>query len=101
MTTYTDLNSLSESEYKKRIRSWTLYDWANSAFATTILAAVLPVYYSQVAGANLASAAIATRNWSLTLSISVFVVALISPILGTVSDMMRGKKKFLSLFAFL
>lgn len=98
MTTYTDLNSLSESEYKKRIRSWTLYDWANSAFATTILAAVLPVYYSQVAGSNLASAAIATRNWSLTLSLSVFIVALISPILGTVSDIMRGKKKFLSLF---
>ena len=36
----------NEREYQRRIRAWTLYDWANSAFATTILAAVLPIYYS-------------------------------------------------------
>lgn len=94
----TALHNLTEQQYKQRIRAWTLYDWANSAFATTILAAVLPVYYSSVAGANLSSAAKATQYWSATLSISVFIVALMSPILGTVSDIMRGKKLFLSLF---
>jgi len=41
-----------EKLYQKRIRAWVLYDWANSAFATTILAALLPVYYSGVAGAT-------------------------------------------------
>ncbi len=92
------LSQLSDKEYKRRIRAWEMYDWANSAFAATILAAVLPVYYSSVAGANLPSAAKATQYWSLTLSVSVFIVALLSPILGTVSDIMRGKKKFLSLF---
>ncbi|GJM40428.1 MAG: hypothetical protein DHS20C20_07100 [Ardenticatenaceae bacterium] len=92
------LKDLSEKEYKRRIRAWAMYDWANSAFATTILAAVLPAYYSSVAGANLPSAATATQYWSITLSISVFIVALLSPILGTVSDIMRGKKKFLSIF---
>lgn len=90
--------SLDEDEYKRRIRAWTLYDWANSAFATTILAAVLPVYYSQVAGEALSSPAQATAYWSAGLSISLFFVALLSPILGTVSDIMRGKKRFLSLF---
>ena len=85
-------------EYKRRIRAWTMYDWANSAFATTIMAAVLPAYYSQVAGATLPSAAIATAYWSTGLSISIFIVALLSPILGTISDVMRGKKKFLSFF---
>ena len=69
-----------------------MYDWANSAFVTTVISAVLPVYYSQVAGANLPSAATATQYWSITLSISVLVVALISPVLGTVSDIMQGKK---------
>ncbi|MEM7332761.1 MAG: MFS transporter [Chloroflexota bacterium] len=97
-TVTSPLANLSEKEYNRRIRAWALYDWANSAFATTILAAVLPAYYSSVAGANLPSAATATQYWSITLSISVFVVALMSPILGTVSDIMRGKKKFLSLF---
>ncbi len=91
-------NHVDEATYKKRIRAWTLYDWANSAFATTILAAVLPAYYSEVAGASLPSAAVATAYWTTTLSISLIIVALISPILGTVADVMRGKKKLLSLF---
>ncbi len=88
---------LDEAEYQRRIRAWTLYDWANSAFATTILAAVLPIYYSQVAGDTLASASIATAYWTAGLSIALFIVAIISPILGTISDIRRGKKKLLSL----
>jgi UMF1 family MFS transporter len=90
--------NVDESEYKRRIRAWTMYDWANSAFATTILAAVLPIYYSQVAGATLPSAAIATAYWSTGLSVSLFIVALMSPLLGTISDVMRGKKRFLAVF---
>ncbi len=89
---------LDEREYRRRIRAWWLYDWANSAFATTVLAAVLPIYYSQVAGSTLPSEATATAYWSLGLSVSLFIVAILSPILGTVSDIMRGKKRFLALF---
>jgi UMF1 family MFS transporter len=95
----TAIETLAPKEYQRRIRAWTMYDWANSAFATTILAAVLPVYYSSVAGATLPSAAVATAYWSAGLSISMFLVAIISPILGTISDVMRGKKVFLSIFA--
>lgn len=90
---------VSEQEYKRRIWSWTMYDWANSAFATTILAAVLPVYFSQVAGATLPSATVATTYWSTGLSISLLIIAILSPILGTISDIMRGKKRFLAIFA--
>jgi UMF1 family MFS transporter len=89
---------IDEATYRKRIRAWTLYDWANSAFVTTVTAAVLPAYYSAVAGSTLPSAATATAYWGLTNSISLFIVALLSPILGTVSDIMRGKKLFLSIF---
>jgi MFS transporter, UMF1 family len=85
--------------YRRLVHAWCMYDWANSAFATTILAAVLPVYYSQVAGATLPSEAVATAYWSLGLSISLLIVAVLSPILGTVSDVMRGKKRFLASFA--
>jgi UMF1 family MFS transporter len=91
-------SGIAEPEYRRRIRAWTLYDWANSAFATTILAAVLPVYYSQVAGRTLGSAAQATAYWTATLSISLVLVAILSPILGTISDLKRGKKKFLTVF---
>jgi UMF1 family MFS transporter len=100
MTTATSVGykDVSEKEYNRRIRAWTMYDWANSAFATTILAAVLPVYYSQVAGATLPSAATATAYWSTGLSVSLFITAIFAPILGTISDVMRGKKRFLSFF---
>lgn len=93
-----DKSSPEEKLYRKRIRAWSLYDWANSAFATTMMAALLPPYFSQVAGSTLPSAATATAYWTLTGSIALFIVALLSPVLGTVSDVMRGKKKFLSFF---
>ena len=48
----------------RQILSWGLYDWANSAFATTILGAVLPAYYSKVAGATLPTEATATATGS-------------------------------------
>jgi len=89
----------TEAEYRRRIRAWTMYDWANSAFATTVLAAVLPVYYSNVAGSTLASESIATVYWTVGLSVALIVVALISPILGTISDIKRGKKQMLAFFA--
>ena len=91
-------SGIDDVEYRRRIRAWTLYDWANSAFATTILAAVLPVYYSQVAGRSLGSAAQATAYWTATLSISLILVAILAPILGTISDIKRGKKKLLTVF---
>jgi UMF1 family MFS transporter len=90
---------IDEKEYQRRVNAWAMYDWANSAFATTILAAVLPIYFSQVAGATLPSAALATAYWSFGLSISLLLIAIISPILGTISDIMRGKKRFLAIFA--
>src|SRR5690606_884599 len=36
------------------VRAWALYDWANSAFITTIVAAIFPIYYNSVAAAGLA-----------------------------------------------
>ena len=81
------------------INAWCMYDWANSVFATTIMAAVLPVYYSQVAGSTLPSESTATAYWSLGLSLSLLVVAIISPILGIVSDVAQSKKQLLTIFA--
>ncbi len=85
--------------YRERVRAWVFYDWANSAFATTILAAVLPVYYSTVAGSTLSSPAEATRYYTLTLSLSVLVVALLSPVLGAAADEAGWRKRFLLVFA--
>lgn len=103
MTAIPSPNSAASDDraYRGRIFAWTLYDWANSAFATTILAAILPVYYSTVAGASLSSEAQATAYWSIGLSISLLIGAILSPLLGTVSDISRTKKRFLGLFTLL
>jgi UMF1 family MFS transporter len=91
-------NSISaEKEHKRAITAWTMYDWGNSAFATTIMAAVLPVYYSSVAAANLAPN-VATAYWGFTSSIAALIAAIISPILGAVADFRGSKKRFLAIF---
>ena len=99
MATIPAYQGISPQEYKRRIWAWTMYDWANSAFATTILASILPVYFSQVAGSTLPSTNVATTYWSTGLSLSLFIVAVLSPILGTISDIKRSKKPLLSIFA--
>ncbi|MEJ5203580.1 MAG: MFS transporter, partial [Anaerolineales bacterium] len=78
------MTTQDEKQHKRAITAWTMYDWANSAFATTIMAAVLPVYYTTVAASNLAPN-LATARWGFTSSISALIAAVISPILGAVA----------------
>ncbi|KGX85300.1 MFS transporter [Pontibacillus litoralis] len=85
---------------KKIIRSWALYDWANSAFATTIMAAVLPIFYTYVAASTI-DPTLATSYWGYTQSIAVLIVAILAPILGAISDYTASKMKFLRFFAIL
>ncbi|MEA4906059.1 MAG: MFS transporter, partial [Anaerolineaceae bacterium] len=86
--------------HRRAITAWTMYDWANSAFATTIMAAVLPIYYSTVAAADLPPY-IATAYWGYTTSIALLISALLSPILGALADFRGAKKRFLMLFVIL
>ncbi len=85
---------------KKTIFGWTMYDWANSAFATVMMSAVLPIFYTKVAGANL-EATTATAYWGYTQSIAMLIVAFLAPILGAIADYSRSKKKFLTFFLFM
>ncbi len=83
---------------KRTILGWTLYDWANSAFATTIMAAILPTYYSKVAAANI-TPALASSFWGYTNTIAMLIIAVSAPILGAIADYKSAKKKFLAYFA--
>ncbi len=88
---------MDSNTHKRTVNAWVFYDWANSAFATTIMAAVLPIYYAQVAGATLGGN-LATVYWAYTSSISLLVAALLSPVLGAVADFRGSKKRFLTVF---
>lgn len=81
----------------KSLRAWALYDWANSAFATTIMAAFLPVYYATVVARGLGET-LATAYWGYTTAIALALVAVISPVLGAIADYLGAKKKFLAVF---
>ncbi|MBM3152233.1 MAG: MFS transporter [Chloroflexi bacterium] len=89
-----------DKERKRAIRAWTMYDWANSVFATSIMAAILPVYYASVAVQS-DQANTATVYWSITTSIGLLLVAILGPILGAMADFLGAKKRMMSIFVFL
>jgi MFS transporter, UMF1 family len=79
---------------RPELRAWAMYDWAVSAVQTTIMVAVFPVYFVNIAKVDLpesrATQAIATAN-----TIVAVVLAILSPVLGAVSDYVAAKKRLL------
>lgn len=92
------MDDAQQRENKREVLSWCMYDWADSAFATTVMAAVLPVYYSQVAGADLPGNT-ATVYWGYTVVIALLISALMAPIMGAIADYSGVKKRLLLTFA--
>ena len=84
--------------HRKELRAWAMYDWANSAFATTIMGALASPFYAGVAASHLPPN-MRTAYWAWTTSLALFVIAVISPVLGAVADYLGSKKKFLAYFA--
>lgn len=85
--------------------SWCLYDWANSAFATVILAAVLPVYFVALVpetGAVLPflpeHRLSAASLWGYSISLSMLGLAFAAPALGALADRRAWHKQLLILF---
>lgn len=81
---------------KRAVRAWVVYDWANSAYFTTMVAAVLPIFFVSVPGAHLGDDAVS--YWGFTQSAAMFILVLLSPVLGAVADVSGSKKKLLVLF---
>lgn len=99
------MKTLPPSE-RRQIRariSWCLYDWANSAFATVILAAVLPVYFASLVPEEGAAFAgkiniPATAFWGYSVALSMLVVALVAAPLGALADRHGYRVRLLRLF---
>jgi UMF1 family MFS transporter len=84
----------------KQVWGWALYDWANSAFATTVMAGFFPVffksYWSAGTDVNTSTAQLGIGN-----SLASLAVAVMAPFLGAVADRGTARKKFLLSFAYL
>ncbi|MGQ0732463.1 MAG: MFS transporter [Acidobacteriota bacterium] len=78
-------------------RAWAWYDWANSAYFTTVVTAVFPAFFSTYAAADLAPAQ-ATARFAAITTASVAVIAVASPILGAIADFSGIKKRLIALF---
>jgi UMF1 family MFS transporter len=91
---------------KREIFGWAMYDFANSAFATTILAVIFNQYFATVVaggergvellGFRLHGASFFTFSVALSMAIS----AVLSPFLGAVADASGSKKRFLMIFCY-
>ena len=91
---------------KKTIFGWCMYDWANSAYITTVIAAILPNYFAKaivgeagidILGMNMS----ATSLWGYMLGTAAFCVFLFAPVLGAIADFSSAKKRFLMGFAYM
>jgi len=79
------------------LRAWAMYDWANSAVQTTIIAAVFPIYYQKVAAAG-QPAAVSMSRFAWATTIAILIVAIVAPLLGAIADYTAIKKKLLGVF---
>jgi UMF1 family MFS transporter len=78
-------------------RAWAWYDWANSVYFTTVITAVFPSFFATYAAKGLAPGE-ATAQFGLITTVSVAVIAIISPVLGALADYSGVKKRFLAVF---
>jgi UMF1 family MFS transporter len=84
---------------RKTIWSWAMYDWANSAFATTVMAGFFPLFFKEY-WADPGNPNESTFYLGLANSLASIIVAALAPFLGAIADRGTAKKKFLLTFAF-
>ena len=88
----------SSDSSKKTINSWALYHWAENAFGTSVMVAILPIYYSKVAASTLTPNQ-ATVYWGYTNTIALIIIAILAPIIGTIANLLGMRKRMLMIFA--
>lgn len=82
----------NEKKFTKIEKSWIMYDWANSIYATNIMAAIFPIYFALVATDT------GTKIYGFAVSIANLLVAVLAPLLGAIGDFTGMKKKLFSVF---
>ena len=80
---------------KKVITSWALFDFAMGSFSTIMVVSVFPIYFHEVIVRN----GHGDAYWGVTTFASMLLVALITPLLGAMADVLNNKKLYLGVFA--
>ena len=82
----------------RQVIAWAFYDWANSAFATTVLAGFFPLFFKKYWSAG-SDVTVSTFQLGVANAAASLVVALLAPILGAIADRSGARKRYLLLFA--
>ena len=77
--------------YSKKELSWILYDCANSAYSMAITTALFPIYFGMIGGNEM--------NLGYYNSFASIIIAILSPVLGTIADFRGMKKRLFTLFS--
>ncbi len=85
----------NKSSEKFNVFIWTLFDFANTSYSIVVVTFLYAVYFKQTV---VDGKAVGDFYWSIGTSISMFITALISPVLGAIADYSAGKKRFLLFF---
>jgi len=85
---------------RRSVVAWALYDWANSAFATTVMAGFFPVFFKQFWSAG-ADPTVSTFRLGVGNGIGGFVMAVLAPLIGAAADRGGARVKALALFTVL
>jgi len=83
---------------KRKVIAWALYDWANSAFALSVLAVLFPIFLGSYWSAGDSGSSVTARLGLITAA-AALVVSLIAPILGSIADAGGYRKRFLLILA--
>ncbi|MBN2062742.1 MAG: MFS transporter [Deltaproteobacteria bacterium] len=86
-----------QADDTKAILGWSLYDWANSAFATTVMAGMFPVFFKEFWCAGI-DQTLSTARLGVANSVGGVLVAVMAPLLGAIADKGESRKKFLMFF---
>ena len=96
----TGTKSTKKSKFTKIERSWIMYDWANSVYATVMMAVLCPIYFSSMVDAAGASQT-GDYWWGIGTSVGMAIIAVLSPIVGAFADYMGFKKRIFLFFLLL
>lgn len=91
---------------RRQIFGWAMYDWANSAYITTVTVAVLPIFFTNVVvgpeGFRIGGFTIrASILWGWMIGVASLISFVVAPFLGAISDFSATKKKFLMVFCYI
>lgn len=91
---------MSPIDRPRTVLAWSLYDWANSAFATVVIAGFFPIFFKEY-WSDGTDPTLSTARLGLANSVAGIIVALMAPILGAIADKGGAKKRFLLFFAYM